>query len=313
MFHEALDAWLGDPEHRVDTGIAKILEYSFDLVKQYAPHQEEITFWTKLCALQFKAYIEFRLKNRPPGRKEILQEETFRVPYKLPDGRTVLLRGKYDSIHLVPSATGRSHSLYLEENKTKKYISERRIAETLPSNLQSMIYIVTISQSLRKGYLDNLVNKEMIPIPENTQIGGISYQIIRRPLEEKMPIRQRKSETQDDFLQRVALGFKEDPGYYFYPIKCVVTKSDIHKFCSRILDPLLTEICDWWDWIKEAPFDPWTVTGSRMLMRRGLHFQMPWGVYNSLFNGFDGDFYELLSRGFPTGLTTVTDLFPELD
>lgn len=312
MFHEAIEVYL--LTKKVEKALSKIKEYSLGLRKRYTSSTDEISFWTKLCLAQFKSYIRFLQQNHDSSRKELLQEDVFRVPYYLsPDIFPIILRGKYDSVHSIANRTRKSHNLYLEENKTKKYISERNIGETLHGNLQSMFYIICLSESIKGDVITNLPQKpEGVKLPAQSKLAGISYRVIRRPLEEKMPIRQRKSENQDDFIKRVALRFDEEPEYYFYKMHCTLSKKEIDDYRTQILEPILWSVIKWWDWIEVDPFDPWSIKGTRRPSDKGIHFKMPWGVYNSLSGGYNGDFYELLTKGSDVGLIKTTELFPEL-
>jgi hypothetical protein len=43
-----------------------------------------------------------------------------------------------------------------------------------------------------------------------------------------------------------------------------------------------------------------------------VHWRHPYGVYNSLDEGYATEYDEYLRSGSMSGLTTVTNLFPEL-
>src|SRR5690606_27397262 len=151
-----------------------------------------------------------------------LQEQSFAVPYTLPSGRQVTLRGKFDAVVLF------GRDIYLQENKTKGDIDEEGIGSTLTGNLQSMFYQVALRRSLigpdspdwnnaglhvgaSFDYLGTNSGKNPSAIKIGTtspatyyhiphtkgpapKIKGTLYNVVRRPLSDRYAIRQRKDE-----------------------------------------------------------------------------------------------------------------------
>lgn len=129
---------------------------------------------------------------------------------------------------------------------------------------------------------------------------------------------------------------------FFHRWKCDLDEDDFAKFQTETLDVILEQLLDWWEWIKVDPFDPWrprkpseihpdyykpdpglspvTTEITRKILRgldtprdNTVHWQAPWGVYNSLGLGFRGDYFEYLSTGSTIGLELLQTLYPELE
>lgn len=101
---------------------------------------------------------------------------------------------------------------------------------------------------------------------------------------------------------------REKPDEFFARWDAPVTAKDIADFERRFLVPALTQLCQWWDWVSAChsngvdPFHHPT----------GLHWQHPFGVYNSLDEGGGTHLDRFVATGDDTGLTRVVDLYPEL-
>lgn len=292
LFHEGLDAWQDgkDPSKAVH-------KYARQLKDEYPSDIEDIDKWVGICLVQLQEYIRYWNMHRDPFRKEILQEEPFRVPYQLPNGRTVILRGKYDSIYQVKQT-----SLYIQENKTKGYIDEERIAATLHGNFQTMLYQVALRASVYDKTIHNI--PDPILLPPKSKVVGVCFNIIRRPLSEKHPIRPRKAENPQQFYKRIGTVIREKPQFYFLRKTIPITTKQLFHFQRTMLDPILTQVVTWWDLIQKHK-DPFTIPN-------GLHFQTPWGMWNALANGFEGQYFNFLAKGQRTSLIEIDNLFPEL-
>ena len=68
----------------------------------------------------------------------MLQEQVCDVPYNLPSGRVVRLRGKFDSVDLIDGG------IYLQENKTKGDIDKIQVERQLSFDLQTLMYSVAL-------------------------------------------------------------------------------------------------------------------------------------------------------------------------
>lgn len=196
-------------------------EHVSDMLGRYPLQREEIHKWFNVCRVQFPEYVKYwaehpDVKNRTP----LLQEQVFDVPYTLPSGRVVRLRGKWDSVDLIepgpcecgadrsgPSAEahkqdcpaygpwtfrdGRWHGgIYLQENKTKGDIDKLQVERQLKFDLQTMIYLIalqewhpTATMLLESGADPNAVLKlEKLRDSGSIRVAGVRYNVVRRPL-----------------------------------------------------------------------------------------------------------------------------------
>jgi len=289
----------------------------------------DVDKWATLVCLQFPLYVK-RWKSDPIERKRqpIWEEKTFCVPYRLPSGAVVKLRGKWDCVF----ANGKS--IYLQENKTKGEIDETGITRTVHENLQTMFYQVALREWKAKAYdasdslhySDSLGNqmlpKSNLPNMEaltGRKIAGTLYNVVRRPLSNRFAPRQKKGESDRDFYKRVADQIAKQPDHWFKRWDITITDADVEAFRKRVFDPILEQLGVWWTSIEEDPFNPWIIDrppvpwdGEHNYIPNPFHWQSPWGVYNSLASGWRGDYFDLLTSGSTVGLVKVQTLYPEL-
>lgn len=327
LWHEAEEAHSAGKDWR-----SALTRYKDRLRSRYGQAaEEEILKWFNVAKATFPIYINHWKSHKDEnGRVPVLEEESFRVPVLLPSGRTIVLRGKWDAIFRVKK------SVYLQENKTKGRIDIEGIQGTVDNNLQTMVYHVALREWLRL-VKSNQDPEWLEPKPGKTQltealdlpVKGTLYNVVRRPLSDQHAIKQRKgrevwneaktrkvrkgAETEKEFFERLAKDVIEpEAKSYFMRWKVMLTQADIDRFRVRCLDPILEGLLDWWDWIAADFDDPWRVNPDNGIPGGGVHHQTPWGVYNSMFGGFRGDFFELLTTGRKSGLRHIETLFPEL-
>jgi hypothetical protein len=312
MWHEIKEAYRTKRDWKKSLG-----DYRDKLWAKYPANIAEINKWAYICAGQFMVWL-----NRPrpavtPQRvkeHQLITEDTFRVEYILPSGRPIIFRGKYDSILLA------GNSLYIEDDKSKGYIDELAISGTLLGNLQMGVYHTAARQSLQqddkgKYRIYGLTKRGSVEVPASATkpyFAGTRYQVVRRPLNEKFPpVRQKSKETDKEFWDRLIQHIAGNYDYYFKTMPAMMSTSALNSFKLKILHPICEELLDWWDFMVECKFDPWTSPHGSHNNR--LHYQTPWGVYNSLFGGFRGDFFEYLTKGSDRALVKLQTLFPELE
>lgn len=273
--------------------------YASTLCRTYRTQQAEVEHWYNVCKTQFPIYIDY-WKNSKAGikpSKPVVQEFTFDAPCYLPSGRRVRLRGKWDAVE--QSEEG----LYLVENKTKGQINERQIKRQLSFDLQTMIYMVAL-------YLSPCTVSRVA-------INGVRYNVVRRPLSggkgsivRHKATKNRAEETQEDYYRRLGDIIRAEPETYFMRWQVEVTPGDVLRFRRECLDPILEQLCDWWEWVLsyrgESPFL------SKFDSRNDMHWRHPYGVWNPLDNGAESDLDEYLNSGSEVGLTRTGNLFKEL-
>lgn len=307
MWHTCEEAFHGGKNH-----VQHLVEYTTKLAQRYPHRSAEIAHWANVCRIQFPIYLDYWIKNdeeRNIKVESLAEERVFHYPYKLPSGRTVWLRGKMDGVQKV--LFGLEQGVYLWENKTKGDINEEKIARQLKFDLQTMLYLCVLQQTIEEyGF-----------IPRD--IKGVRYNVIRRPLSGgKGTIRQHKptksnpsGETADAFYKRLGEVIREDASSFFMRWTVYIYQSDIKKFKEWCLNPILEGLCDWYRWVSRCvenkqyegySDDPFHKYG------KGIHYLMPYGLYNPVIEGHHHELDYYIEHGSEIGLGRTDELFPEL-
>lgn len=336
MWHvceEALAAGNGPGQGDSDKGwLYDLFCYTRDLCQQYPLSQDQIVHWHNVCKTQFPIYVDYwsahpDVVNRTP----LLQEQVFDVSYKLPSGRTVRLRGKFDSVDLINGA------IYLQENKTKGDVDEKELRRQLTMDMQCMMYLVALHHST--GKVTNVeqdtqsLRKKLLPlIGKKPIVAGVRYNVVRRPLSggKGMIVRHKPSksnprgESESEFYTRVGQYMKDDPNHFFMRWTAEVSPTDVQRFETRFLKPILEQLCDWYQWVscaqraKVSPFNPDDGT-DRIIdgefkgpIHSNVHYQHPYGAQNSIDEYGWGDLDNYMDTGSRVGLEYRERLFEEL-
>jgi hypothetical protein len=259
--------------------------------------------------MQFPVYVDYWANHSDViSRTPIFAEATFRVPYKLQSGRTVVLRGKWDSVDMVEDSE--SKGLWLQENKTKGDIDEVAIARQLKFDLQTMMYLVALYECDWTVYCDVMNNPHVNIFKGRPDVRGIRYNVVRRPLSGgRGTIRQKKNQTMAQFYQELHGIIQREPEYYFMRNKVQVMEEEVHRFQKECLNPVLESLWDWWEWVSAHPQDPFF---SSIAVNR-VHWRHPFGVYNILNEGGSTELDGYIEDGSEVGLKRAESLFPELD
>lgn len=285
-----------------------LLSYCKELAGKFPFQQEEILKWYKVCLVQFPIYVEY-WKNEQDvvTRTPLFQEEEFAIQYKLPSGRYAILRGKFDSVDIIEKG------IYLQENKTKADIDDRKIQTQLLFDLQTMYYLVALHTAKASG--DTRLQKPIL---------GIRYNNIKRPLSGGAgSIRQHKAtskkpaETSEDFYVRLGGIIKENAPTYFSRWRAEVDLRTIAAFKDQFLNPFLENTLDdykWWSRCKRLNESPFNYKDREKVFpyHRLRHYRTPYGIYNPITEGTQSDLDYYLDTGSTVGLEIIEDLFPEL-
>lgn len=283
------------------------------LVKKFGNKESAtIDHWYKVCCAQYPVYLEHWRKHPDVvNRKPMFQEKPFDIPYKLPSGRIVRLRGKYDAGDVI------SKKLYIQENKARGNIQPDKMLSELLLDLQTGIYLTAADEEFRG----------VVPI------GGCRYNVLRRPLSGgKYSIKQlegrgkakKGAETPEQYYARLQGLIKDDPQHFFFRWKIEVIPGDIKGFQNRILNPWLEQLSDWWEWISVDPFNPWISRplGKELLnkvitplagMPNRIHWIHPSGVWNPTMEERISPYDEYILTGSDRGLLKTDNLYPELE
>lgn len=278
-----------------------LTEYVKQCSLRYADQRPMIEHWFQVCKVQFPLYEKYWAKHKEvKSREPIFQEETFDVPYKLPSGRVVRLRGKYDSVDWV--GPKKQRAIWLGENKSKGDIDESDMQRRLTFDLQTMLYLITLPKWL-----------ETRGLPTGP-VAGVRYNVVRRPLaggkysihRHKPKKSNPKGESAEDYYKRLGGLIAGDPQHFFMRWTAEIPSGDLEKFKEESLTPILESLCDWWEFQEDKNFKFPFAKGNR------VHFRLPYGIYNPTLEGKASDIDEYLESGSMVGLQRVTSMFGEL-
>lgn len=166
-------------------------------------------------------------------QKWIAHEQYFNIPYEFPTANGlgtmgIQLRGVRDGAY----RTRRYDHLGLFETKTRSQIDDNAVQAQLRADLQTMFYL----HSMKLEYGE--IPKEVL------------YNIIRRPGQKFLDRDNYKS-----FKERIIADIIKRPSYYVRRYEITVIESDLTTFQTKVLDPALRLMADWWGSVKENPFD----------------------------------------------------------
>lgn len=300
-----------------------LVHHTVQQFDKYPMQRDEINKWCNVCRTQFPEYVKYWSEHPDvKARTPLMQEQVFDVPYALPSGRTVRLRGKFDSVDLIDDTANNSGGIYLQENKTKGDIDKEQTERQLKFDLQTMVYLI----ALRHHY-------GLMGWAAKGPIGGVRYNVVRRPLsggvgsitphkgkctkptyskKDGRVLKESKitpAETDAEFYERLRRDYiAADPGYWFFRVRSEVSANDVKVFRETCLDALLEQICWWYD----------AVTGRDMGEIENaygyppLNYRTPFGVWSALEEGGSTEYDSFLASGSEVGLRRVEQLFTEL-
>jgi len=159
------------------------------------------------------------------------------------------------------------------------------------------------------------MNEDTMKILGAYPLRGCRFNVIRRPfsggkgaIKRKEATKNHPAETKDEFYARLANDyFRAEPEYWFQRWKSEVHPTDVVRFRKECLDPILEAICNWYDY---------SVGGERweenVYLGYGWSWRHPYGVRNSVDEGYGSDVDGYITDGSTVGLQRVDDLFPEL-
>lgn len=124
-------------------------EYAAGLCAKYPLDQEKIEHWYNVCKVQFPIYVAHWSQKGAPKTEPLFQEQVFKVPYTLPSGRTVYLRGKWDGAVLISDKRGKG--IYLREHKTKGDVDVMAIQRQVGYDLQLLFYLIALQEAAKNG------------------------------------------------------------------------------------------------------------------------------------------------------------------
>lgn len=280
----------------VDAALDAAYDYADAESRVHPVAREDITKWLSVVVVTFPEYVAYWNRTPDPApHTEVAQEQVFRVPYTLPSGRVVHLRGKFDGV--TRDADGR---LWLFETKTKGDVDESEIRNQLTFDLQTMTYAVALTHQL--GLRDQ-------------PFAGVRYNVVRRPLSggkgtivRHKPTKSKPlGESEAEYYDRLREYVRAEPETYFFRWSCTVGDGDLHVFRREFLDPCLEFLCTWYD---VAPV--YDRPESTTIPGYALSWRTPFGLTGSIADGYGSDVDRYITEGSTLGLVRVKTLFEEL-
>jgi len=295
---------------------ADLTEYCLMLQRKFPLDRENIEHWYNVCRVQFPIYVEHWSKHDDvKKRTPLMQEQVFDVPYKLPSGRTVRLRGKFDSVDIIDGG------VWLQENKTKGDVDVQQIQRQLTFDLQTMMYLTALNMMDKSKWLGSIDSRHITK--------GVRYNVVRRPLSggkgtivrHKPTKSNPQGESWEDYYKRVEQVIRENPDHFFARWKTEIMPGDIQRFRKECLDPILEQLCDWYSWVSlsskgdnHGPFSPndGCENDKDEPVRSSIHWRHPFGAVNTIDEYGASDVDEYINSRSMTGLRRVNTLFEEL-
>ena len=229
--------------------------------------------------------------------------------------------------------------LFLDEHKTKGIVDQKKISQQLKFDRQTMYYLTSLVLYWdENGTLPGVSKRRM---PKTTQLGGVRYNVVRRPLSSSpgmiKPLGPKTykgdkpdypGETEIEFLTRLHDKYLAAmPETFFCRWEVPITREDIEEYRKQFLTPMLLQISNWWDSIQYDPFNPWVTSVEHLhgiiedpnCDRKALtetpnphHWRHPYGCYNHVDNAMDTDWEHMVNTGESKTLRRIHNLFPEL-
>lgn len=287
-------------------------EHCSNLARKFPLQQEEIGHWYNVCKTQFPIYVEHWHWSKHPDVKKrtpLMQEQVFDVPYKLPSGRVVRLRGKFDSVDSIGGG------VWLQENKTRGDVDVQAIQRQLTFDLQTMLYLIALTSWYPMGIAE-------IGKPPSKRhpfsLKGVRYNVVRRPLSggKGTIIRHKPTKTNpqgeswESYYERLGGVIRENADHFFQRWNTEITSADIVRFQRECLSPILEALCNWYAVVTNDP-----IQGTQFFqdcLRFGHNWRHPHGSINTIDEYGSGDTDAYLDVKSMAGLRRVDRLFEEL-
>jgi hypothetical protein len=300
-----------------------LTNYCTELLSKHPMDREEVEKWYNVCCTQFPEYVKYWERHPDvQDRRPLMQEQVFDVPHELPSGRVVRLRGKFDSVDLVPSLGG----IWIQENKSKSKIDQQGLQRQLRFDLQTMTYVVALQTMMSAEPTENESRRPCLRAANgaaitDAPIKGVRYNVVRRdcPIKQhgqkvvkekvyktkpNVPAKITPAETAEHWMGRLRDEyFAAEPEEWFWRWNAEIGKEDVDNFKKRCLDPVLENICWHYDEVTGAESDH---------LPPPSNWVMPFGVYNPVTDAGATDYDSYIENGSEAGLRQVEALFPEL-
>lgn len=216
---------------------------------------------------RMRSKFEAALDQAPERKNEIIDYarlmkrfyDVFRTYLNLPDieqteykfrvqpieGNPVWIKGTMDGITMI------SPQGYIREIKCRGTLTDYEI-DRLGFSMQTMTYHSCFRRLF--GY----------------KAEGTEYHHIQRPLGNRNALRKKKTESKEEFHDRVVQQAKDNADKFFRVTRRPITDKELDTFEKEFLDPALQYLGWWWYCL---------CLGD---LRKAFHFRTPWGLYSNL-------------------------------
>lgn len=168
--------------------------------------------------------------SHPPINSWLGLETKFSVPFTYPDGTKTVIRGTRDALF-----ESKKNQIWGFDTKCYSMINENDIMDTLPFNLQQMLYLWATW-------------KETGKVPS-----GVVMNIVRRPGH-----RQLVQETLKDLGKKIVDDVSKPNrwDHFFIRIYMEITKGEIQEWHDTVLLPLMEDVRLWWSGVGPHYMNP---------------------------------------------------------
>lgn len=243
--------------------------------KRYPLDRDAVNQSYALCRMLFEEWQAYRQTLNEKPAVPVWREKVFDVPYTLPDGTVVRLRGKMDGGDRI------GPDVWLNEHKTRSQLDRADTERQLTFDLQTMFYLTALHA------------QKVYP-------AGVKYNVVRRSTHKVTA----KDGGVAGFVERIRQMVREQPDEWLGRWTVHVTRADVQRFRAECLDPLLKQLCCWYA----------AVTGGvgALVPTWAQHWRHPFGSVNWVDEAGGTDMDEYLSTGSTVGLSRCDRLFDEL-
>jgi hypothetical protein len=202
LIHKALELWYREKPLILAEEFAKIVgnKWKATLIKKGPIDAEAVEETLTHFEALFPEYVRYHAKSDAKIKWTSL-EQVFDAKWN-----GYRLRGKMDGLFQFIKTDGD----WLFETKSKAYIEEDAIMDTLAFDFQNLFYL-TVSKELGRP------------------LKGVLYNIIRSP-----NLRRGKKESPEQFSARLKQDIKERPEHYFKRYEVAYSKPTITRFTSEL-------------------------------------------------------------------------------
>jgi hypothetical protein len=249
--------------HQLAGGFSYIDKETEAQIRQYATY-DDIHFWSYLSREMLTVFVELHSDWLLEYCEESETKHT--IELETPNGKTFVLSGRVD---------GQSHDgSRLFENKCRASWNEEGLVQELKWELQVNYYYHLMYTTYGK-------------LPKS-----VWYMNVRRPwgFASRSPKR-RKGETDSSLMERLVKHIRDNPSYYFVPLRLTPSMDEFQRFCHKCLYPILQAFDEWWTQ-KTNPDEYWNTTD----------WITPYGLFNPFTEGIPERFRHYRLYGSTRGL-----------